>query len=513
MTDGSARQVDVASLALFRIVFGLVVFWETRRYLSFGWVERYYVGRPFHFTYWPFDFIAPWPGWGMKAHFVVLGIAGLMVAVGVLYRAAATAVFVGVAYFFLLDKATYLNHIYLLALLSFLMIFLPAHKAWSLDALRKPALRAHLVPVWSLWLLRFQIALPYFYGGLAKLNRDWLEGEPLRSWLARSTDFPFVGAHFTKEAVVMFMSWGALALDLGVVFLLCFRRTRPFAYTAAVLFHFMNSRVFSIGIFPWLMIAATALFFPADWPRRIYADLRRNPRTVRSIAWWLGLVAGGLVGWGLPVRFHLMQVLLGGLGGALALFSLAELLRPLQSHGPTGAGNAERPAGVSAVYQRGLRRSVRPVAVFLAVWVVIQLLVPLRHLVVPGHVYWTEEGQRFSWMMLVRSKQGSVTYRLTDATSGSSWSVDPGSYLTSNQVGTLADKPDMMLQFAHYLGELFRAEGYRMVEVRADTAVSLNGRPAQPIIDPEVDLMQVAWPWFGPAEWILPGPPPLQKVG
>lgn len=491
--------VDLAALAYFRIVFGLVVCWETWRYFKLGWIDAYFVEPAYQFTYWPFHFVDPWPGWGMKAHFVVLGAAGVLVALGALYRFAAPVLFVAMAYFFLLDKANYLNHLYLVCLLAFLLIFLPAHRMWSVDAWRKPALRAVTAPAWTLWLLRFQLALPYVFGGIAKLNGDWLKGEPLRMWLAEDVDFPLIGRFFTEEPVVMLMTYGALALDLLVVlFLLVSRKTRPFAYGAAVAFHFMNSRLFNIGIFPWLMIAGTAVFFPPDTARRILEDLRRRPGSLRSVAWWAGMVAGALLGWKLPTTFTLPQVALGGLGVAILFWSLAELVKPL-APAPVASEPDEAATGEAASQLRPMSRLV---LVLLGVWVAVQVLLPFRHLAVPGNVYWTEEGQRFSWMMLVRAKQGTVVYEVTDRSRGVTWREFPEEYLTRRQVLTLPDKPDMIVQFAHYLRDLLREEGYPEVEVRALTAISLNGDPVRPVVDPDVDLTKVGVPWFGKADWI-----------
>jgi hypothetical protein len=71
------------------------------------------------------------------------------------------------------------------------------------------------------------------------------------------------------EWLVLAVTWGGLLFDLLVVPALLWRRTRPLAYATAVLFHLTNAIVFQIGIFPWLMIAATTIFFEPGWPRRL----------------------------------------------------------------------------------------------------------------------------------------------------------------------------------------------------------------------------------------------------
>jgi hypothetical protein len=185
--------------------------------------------------------------------------------------------FLAFTYTFLLEKALYQNHYYLICLLSFLMIFLPAHRAGSFDAMDRPWLRADSVPAWTLWLLRFHIGIPYFYGGIAKLNHDWLRGEPMRMGLGLRTHYPVVGQLFTEEWMVWFFAYGGLAFDLLVVPALLWRRTRVPAYILAVAFHLMNSQMFGIGIFPPFMILATAIFFRPDWPRRMFFKSASEP--------------------------------------------------------------------------------------------------------------------------------------------------------------------------------------------------------------------------------------------
>ena len=68
----------------------------------------------------------------------------------------------GFSYVFLLDQANYLNHWYLICLLSFLLIFVPAHRALSVDAWLRPGLRSEQAPAWALWLLRAQMGVRVF---------------------------------------------------------------------------------------------------------------------------------------------------------------------------------------------------------------------------------------------------------------------------------------------------------------------------------------------------------------
>ncbi len=254
--------VDIASLVFFRIAFGALMLWEAARYFYFGWIETLFIAPHFHFTYYGFDWITPWPGNGMYWHFFGLGLLAFFLMIGLFYRLAAVLFFLGFTYVFLLDQALYLNHFYLISLLSFLLIFLPANRYFSIDSLLRPQIYATAVPAWNLWLLRFQVGVPYFFGGLAKLNDDWLHGEPMRMWLEQKM--------INAEWAAWFFSYGGLLFDLLIVPCLMMRVLRPAAFTVAVIFHLLNFWLFNIGVFPWMMIAATTLFFDPSWPRRLF---------------------------------------------------------------------------------------------------------------------------------------------------------------------------------------------------------------------------------------------------
>jgi hypothetical protein len=136
----------------------------------------------------------------------------------------------------------------------------------------------------------------------------------------------------------------------------------------------------------------------------------------------------------------------------------------------------------------------------------LQLLVPLRHRLYGGNVLWHEQGMRFSWKVMVRQKNGSVTYVVSSKKAGRTWYESPRRHLTSRQERELGGQPDLILQLAHKIAEEARAKGYDDVEVRAEALASLNGRAAAPLVDPSVDLAKVD-DGLGRASWILPEPP------
>ena len=456
------EPADISFLVFFRILFGGIILWEVYRYFTYDWISRYYIEPAVTFTYYGFSWVKPWPGRGMYIHFFVLGVAAVCVIVGFLYRIAAPVFFLAFTYFFLLDQTRYLNHFYLVCLVSFLMCFLPAERAFSVDALLRRKIRSDVVPAWSLWLLRAQIGIPYFYGGVAKLNSDWIYGgEPMRSWLRPLTRVPGGGPIFTSDWVVYSFVIGGLMLDLLVVPLLLWRRTRFFGFAAAVVFHLINSAIFDIGIFPWLMLGALLIFFPPDLLRRF--------------------------------------------------------ARAFMSSGEEFPDAEEKRASIrpKIIAERSsctpLTTSQKLVVGLLAAYLVVQIFLPLRHYLYPGDVSWTEEGHNFSWHMKLRTKGGEAVFTVTHPPTGQTWTIKPEAYLKSHQLIKMTTKPELILLFGHYLAEEKRREGYDDVEVRARVMVSLNGRQPQLLIDPNVDLAKEEVSLL-PARWIVPLTTPLVRA-
>ena len=445
--------VDGASVAVFRMLFGGLLFWEVLRYFQRGWIESYYITPTFHFTYPFLDFIRPWPGNGMYVHFAVIGALALLIALGLFYRLAAPLFCLAFSYVFLLDKAYYLNHFYLIGLLSFLLCLIPAQHTASLD--RWLFFRNHspAVPRWCVLLLRAQVFIVYFYAGLAKLNPDWLHGEPMRMWLAERADFPLLGSYFTSEWMAFLFAYGGLLFDLSIGFLLVWQRTRPWALGLAGVFHFLNSQLFDIGIFPVLAFGATIIFADADWPRRVM----RPTQPVLARFWARASYASG---------------------------SLA----------PPAPGN---------------QLSRMATLVLLHAYLLTQLLIPLRHWLYPGNVSWTEEGHRFSWRMKLRDKAAVLHLFVTDPRTGENWEVSPALDLSARQLDEMSSRPDMVVQYAHYLAEQFSRPGQPRPIIQVDLQISLNGRPYQSLIDPNVNLADVPLVSWKPAYWILPLTIPL----
>ena len=275
--------VDIASLVYLRILFGAILLADVIAFFRTGWIEMEYIRPSFHFAYYGFEWLHPLPGDGMYWVFGILGVAAFCIMIGFAYRLSTIVFFLGFTYVFLLEEALYLNHYYFVGLVSFLMIFVPANRKLSVAAWLRPEIVRDFAPAWSLWILRAQMGFVYFYGGIAKLNGDWLQGWPLRLWLPNDLrGLPVLEAFRNEVWLALFFSYSGLFLDLFAVPLLLWRKTRPYMFAALALFHLTNLNLFDIGIFPWFATAMTALYFQPDWPRSAIAWAVRKMAGVPS---------------------------------------------------------------------------------------------------------------------------------------------------------------------------------------------------------------------------------------
>jgi len=453
----NARQ-SLAPLAGFRVLFGLLMLASVLRFAAKGWIRELYLEPTFFFSYPGFEWVQVPGAAGMYALFIAMGLGALGLALGLFYRVSAALFFATFTYVELLDKTNYLNHYYFVSLVACLLIFLPAHRRFSLDALRRPSIRRTHAPRWVTGILPLQIGLVYFFAGLAKINADWLlEALPLRIWLPAQTHLPVIGGLLAIPATAWVFSWIGMLYDLTLPLWLSLRATRPWAYAAAIVFHGLTAWLFPIGMFPWIMLAAALIFFPAAWHER-----------------WQR-VLGDLLGRMVPLR---AAVLVGASGPRTA----------------------------------GWRRRLRPlVFAGIGLWFALQVALPLRYLLYPGSLFWTESGYRFSWRVMLMEKAGYASFRVQEAGSARYEVVRPSDYLTPNQEKMMATQPDMILQFARHLAEVYRERGLTDPAVYADVWVSLNGRGSRVYVYPNIDLSRVD-PRSPRTEWMTdPGQETIER--
>ncbi len=454
------EPVNIDFLVYFRIIFGVVMLSWVAKYCAYGLVDAFYVEPRMHFHYYGFEWVQPWRGDGAWLEMYVLALCAVLMILGYFYRVSSVIFAVVFTHLFLLDKTLYQNHYYLVCLLSWILAVLPAEAAFSIDAWQRPAIRRRTAPAWMLNLLRFQIAVPYFFGGVAKISSDWLLGQPMGLALASKTSFPVIGPLFDEYWFVLLFAWGGLLFDLLIVPALIWKRTRVLAFVAALGFHVMNANLWTIGIFPGMMILATVIFFPHDSLTRAWVRLARRFKGKNS-----------------PDTDTTHTV-------------------------------TSQPA---PDWQPRWTLASRVAVSLLMVYVTLQCVVPLRHLAYAGDDNWSEEGHYFSWHMLLRGKKCGIRYYARDPRTGKEGTVNLRRFITAHQATRFGRDPRMVHQLARRIREDYAAHGYPGIEVRVLALVSLNGRKPQLIIDPDIDLAAQPSTASRP-DWLLPLEEPLRTT-
>jgi uncharacterized membrane protein YphA (DoxX/SURF4 family) len=437
-----SKRTSIASLVIFRVVFGVLMIISTLRFMMAGWINEHFIDPPFHFKFYGFEWVEVLSPFGMYVLHGVMLLASVGITLGLFYRLSAAVLFLTFTYVELIDLTYYLNHYYFVSLICLLLIFIPANGFASLDVkfnFRKPL--SH-VPAWNINILKFQIFFVYFYAGLAKLNYDWLVNSlPLKIWLPANDKIPFLGSFFAHEYAPYIFSWGGMLYDTFIVFFLLWKPTRIWAYICVIIFHTIVGILFQIGIFPVMMIGVTLIFFSWEFI--------------------------------MPNAF-------------------AEPGEQL----PTTNKQVEEPK-IEKYYNKRIQNSL------LIGFIVFQLIFPWRYVLYPGSLFWTEEGYRFSWRVMLMEKAGTATFYVKGAETNREGIVNNLEFLNTHQEKQMAMQPDMILQFAHFLGEYYEKQGVKNPQVRVEAWVTLNARPSQLLIDPKVDLMTKADGWKH-KEWILP---------
>ncbi|MEM6697950.1 MAG: HTTM domain-containing protein, partial [Bacteroidota bacterium] len=387
-------KIPIFPLATFRILFGILLMYSTARFASEGWIVDHYVTPIFHFKYYGFEWVQPLDLLGMYLVHILLFVSALLVTLGLYYRWAAVLLFLSFTYTELIDLTYYLNHYYFVSLVCFLLILLPANRAVSLDVRLKKVSYCNQVPAWTINSLKLMIAIVYIYAGLAKINTAWLvNAMPLKLWLLAHDKMPVLGNLFVWEYTPYLFSWFGMLFDTTIVFFLLYPKTRKLAFVAVVVFHAMTGLLFQIGVFPLVMIGAVSIFFSSDWHKKFLTQLsKRIDRTHLAYLEMKEKIE-------LPIKRQKQQLLLG----------------------------------------------------FLALFFGIQLLFPWRYTLYDSNIFWSEEGYRFSWRVMLMEKSGNATFYVRDGETGKEGRVINSDFLNKHQEKQMAMQPDMILQFAHFL--------------------------------------------------------------
>ncbi|KAM8709177.1 hypothetical protein ACLKA7_016051 [Drosophila subpalustris] len=261
------RPVDGAALGVFRILYGASMLIDIAEERGGGQLDVRY-GEPQHCHFPLFNGMRALEYPFMGCLYICMWLGALGIMLGYRFRCSCLTFIMCYWYIFLLNKPAWNNHSYLFGLTGTLLLFTQAHSYCSLDSWLRPQLR-HPVPYWNYFLIKFQFFILYMYAGLKKFSLEWLSGYAMSSLSQHWVFAPFRQLLDGELIDLVIIHWFTAIFDLSIAFFMTCDRTRRFATPFMIGFHLMNSRLFVIGMFPWVCLAEVPLFFSFSWPRRI----------------------------------------------------------------------------------------------------------------------------------------------------------------------------------------------------------------------------------------------------
>jgi hypothetical protein len=255
-------------------------------------------------------------------------------------------------------------------------------------------------------------------------------------------------------------SWAGMLFDISIPFILL-SRFWYLGFIAVVAFHTLTGVFFQIGMFPVIMICSVPIFFPVMVHKKVFSFFR--PQTTD----------------------HRPQ-----------LESQTSNFRPLNSNHKSEIINQ------FSVFSYP-NFILKPLTAMLVIHVIFQVVFPFRYTLYPGNRFWTEEGYRFGWRVMLMEKAGYATFFVKDGNTGKEGMVVNSEFLNEHQEKQMAIQPDMILEFAHFLAEHYKANGMNDPQVRVEAYVTLNGSRSKLLVNPEVNLLAYKDNWKS-KEWLLP---------
>jgi vitamin K-dependent gamma-carboxylase len=439
------EPIDAITTAVFLRLFGFIIIVQSISYARYNFIEQGILAPKFLFSFDFFGFVQPLSAQLMKLMLFIIFSSGVLLMLNKLVKLALVGFLICFSYFFLLDKSYYNNHFYLFILIGFIFLFYN----------EKPTNTGNkkVIPYWFLLLLQIQIVIVYFYGGLAKLNSDWLiRQQPLRILLEGSKENALLPDLNSSSFALYLLTYGGLIYDLAIGFILWNKKTRKIGIILSIGFHLSNIILFNfgdngdIGGFPLFMIFALLLFI--------------DPETFRAtILKWT------------PSKEQKSQL---------------------------------KKQKISAQELVSFNNNQQLTILCLGIYITFQLLFPLRQFLYKGNTSWTARASKFSWRMKVHSKKPDIRFFTKSSANDSLREINVGRIINSMQRYYLAEDPVMILQFAQYIGEELKERGIQNPEVYAHAKVSLNGRPFYQIVDSTTNLLKLEHHLFKADDWIIP---------
>ncbi|KAJ3643909.1 hypothetical protein Zmor_026591 [Zophobas morio] len=464
------RPTDPSSLGVIRFLFGLLMLVDLPEERGGSEIDiRWGEPRDCHFPLFPIMQPLAFPHMALLYGLMWFGACGIMLG----YKFRLSTLLFGIPYWYLLllDKSFWNNHSYLYGIVTILLAGSSANNYFSVDSLLDEKKKNRDVPYWNYFILKFQFFLLYFLAGLKKTDTEWIEGYSMTDLGSHWVFAPFKIILTSDQIDYLVVHWFGFILDLTVGFWMLIEITRPIAMIFCACFHLMNSRLFSIGMFPYVCLATMPLFCAENWPRKLLNIFHNNPKP-----------------------------------NPTCIYKLDEINQYKDLQLP-----------------RDVTWKHKLVVALLLTHCGFQVFLPYSHFITKGYNNWTNGLYGYSWDMMVHSwNTALVVIKVVDNNSGEEFFLDPEAW-TQNDRWT--KHADMCLQYAHCLknnllldleheksrtsSEDSKEVGLRHItseniSIYVDVWCSLNGRFQQRMYDPNYDLLKANWSPFRPVEWLKP---------
>ncbi|KAI4494615.1 hypothetical protein M0804_000816 [Polistes exclamans] len=507
------RPTDPASLGVTRALFGLCMIVDVveERGLAdvdIKWGDSWDCHFPLIHGMTPLTL--PW----MIVIYGVMWLGAFGIMLGLQFKLSCACFIIPYWYIFLLDKSYWNNHTYLYGIVATLFWSTEANKYFAFDAIHDKKVNK-TVPLWNYFILRFQFFTLYFLAGLKKSSKEWLDGYSMTN-LSRHWVFdPFKIVLTTEETDFFIVHWFAFIFDLTVGFWMLFDKTRLPAMIFCTAFHLMNSRLFSIGMFPYVCLVTMPLFCNFDWPRTFYSWImfKRNITISKSMIIMKNCFEN-------PIK-KLMNKETNGITD-LNEYDLQKSITDETKH----CESSEKiktidDSKMNNIKEEKVTKKQRFIVSMLLLHVGLQLFLPYSHFITKGYNNWVPGLYGYSWDMMIHTWDTIlVVIRVHDNENNEDRFLDPDTWVQSDR---WVKHGDMARQYAFCIkNNILRKKEEALssdpihkerekwtqfssnLSIYIDAWCSLNGRFQQRIFDPNVDMLTVNWHPFKHVSFVMP---------
>ncbi|XP_015172992.1 PREDICTED: vitamin K-dependent gamma-carboxylase [Polistes dominula] len=441
-----------------------------------------------------------------------LGAFGIML--GLQFKLSCACFVIPYWYIFLLDKSYWNNHTYLYGIVATLFWCTEANKYFAFDAIHDKKVNK-TVPLWNYFILRFQFFALYFLAGLKKSSKEWLDGYSMTN-LSRHWVFdPFKIVLTTEETDYFIVHWFAFIFDLTVGFWMLFDKTRLPAMIFCTAFHLMNSRLFSIGMFPYVCLATMPLFCNFDWPRTFYSWIifKRNITISKSMNIMKNCFQSSVK--------KLINKETNGIANLNEYDSQKSTMNITKHCESSEKIKTIDDSKMNNNKAEKVTKKQRFVVSMLLLHVGLQFFLPYSHFITKGYNNWVPGLYGYSWDMMIHTWDTIlVVIRVHDNETNEDRFLDPDIWVQSDR---WVKHGDMARQYAFCIkNNILRKKEEALssnpiikerdkwarfssnLSIYIDAWCSLNGRFQQRIFDPNVDMLTVNWHPLKHVSFVMP---------